>query len=761
VSTVFACLEWVWHALTVNGVAAEKVIAKTSNKPIMFFCLFIIFVSPLSAKRIFFSFSFLPTENVISKFTVYFRGSLRRLVTTKVSATQDQVLKTLQDLGLTRLDSQIYIYLSKKGLQKGAEISKGLKVQKQPLYRCLKHLQSRGIVTATLEHPAKFSAVSFDKVVDIFVKVKMAEAQRIQENKKELLAKWQELAIGESTDTSATFSVIEGRGNIYSKIMQMIKEAKTQLSTISTTRGLVRADQFGLFDTMNDNAPRVDFRVLTQISKQEVHAVQDLLKDMKKATVNIDVRTPELGLNLFPEMVIRDDEETIFFISPTDSTATEESDVCFWTDCKSLVQAMKTVYESIWVNSSGIQFRMAELETGKTLPKKKVFANSEEAFEKYNDLLYTAGKEVTILTSPPALMKLKKQDQLLLNWVAKHVDVRIMVPVTRSLLGAVQHLSKFCQIKHVPIGCLGTTIVDGKELFQFDWPSSDYAAIQDSHYFNSAFYSNDCEYVEKTSKMLDDLWENAQDPHIIISESSQSVDNSEILAENNPFRKMIGLQVIDIKPLTETEILSEIIEGRKLGVTNPEKEPHKIYATAGSAIIHPPSFLNLPEIMIEVAQVESQSSLGPTDLISVYQWLNTGKDVGYALVAMVYTTAKPHAAAKQLYKDTLAGDNIQLVSEDELQIRVHGNIMFVGWTVPIPLWPRNLVLPPACLTLEGYGKVHPLGFTLLSVYGAKSIIKQNVFDAFVTFMHPNSTYSGAGTDGFFARDYILTLQPPS
>jgi HTH-type transcriptional regulator, sugar sensing transcriptional regulator len=684
-------------------------------------------------------------------------------VTTKVSATQDQVLKTLQDLGLTRLDSQIYIYLSKKGSQKGAEISKGLKVQKQPLYRCLKHLQSRGIVTATLEHPAKFSAVSFDKVVDIFVKVKMAEAQRIQENKKDLLAKWQALAIGENTDTSAKFSVIEGRGNIYSKIMQMIKETKTQLSTISTIRGLIRADQFGLFDTVNNNARQIDFRVLTQISKQEVHPLHELLKNTKKAKVHIDVRTPELGLNLFPEMVIRDDKETVFFISPTEATATEEIDICFWTDCKSLVQAMKTVYENIWANSSDIQFRVAELEMGKDFRKKKVF-NTEEAFKKYVDLLRSATKEVTILTSPQALMNLAKQEQLLLNWVAKHVDVRIMVPVTRSVINDVQQLSKFCQVKHVPIGCLGTTIVDGKELFQFDWPSYNDVEIQSSHYLENAFYSNNWEYVEKTAKMLDDMWKNAQIPHTINSESSQSVDNSEILAENNPFRKMIGLEVIDIKPLTEEEILSEIIEGRKLGVINPEKDPHKIYATAGSAIIHPPSFLNLPEIMIEVAQVESQSSLGPADLISVYQWLNTGKDAGYALVAMLYTTAKPHAAAKQLYKDTLACDNIQLVSEDELQIRVHGNIMFVGWTVPIRLWPRTLVLPPACLTLEGYGKVHPIGFTFsarsATVYSAKSKIKQNLFDAFVTFMHPNSKYSGAGTDGFFARDYILTLQPP-
>jgi predicted transcriptional regulator len=44
--------------------------------------------------------------------------------------SQEQVLKTLVGLGLTRLDSQVYIYLAKRGSQKGQDLSKGLKVQK-------------------------------------------------------------------------------------------------------------------------------------------------------------------------------------------------------------------------------------------------------------------------------------------------------------------------------------------------------------------------------------------------------------------------------------------------------------------------------------------------------------------------------------------------------------------------------------------------------------------------------------------------------
>ena len=49
--------------------------------------------------------------------------------------------------------------------------------------------------------------------------------------------------------------------------------------------------------------------------------------------------------------------------------------------------------------------------------------------------------------------------------------------------------------------------------------------------------------------------------------------------------------------------------------------------------------------------------------------------------------------------------NCRLVKKDEIQIRVYGNSLFCGWAVPIQLYPFKYVLPPACLLVEGYGKV--------------------------------------------------------
>jgi sugar-specific transcriptional regulator TrmB len=679
------------------------------------------------------------------------------------SLSQDKVLKTLESLGLTQLDAQVYIFLGKRGPQKAVDIAKFLRMSKQTVYRAIKNLERKGIITATLEHPSRFSAVPFEKVLDLFVKAKTEEVHRIEQDKKGLLSDWQSIALVETGDQSPKFTVIEGRNFIYPRLKQMVEDTKSQLSIISTVPSLVRADQFGLLDAAFNHAAKTNtkFRFITELSAENFRAMKTLLEGMPKE-LGFEGRTPELGLGLISRMLIRDDAEVAFFVSQeSDKTEIASDDLCLWTNSYAIINSFKALFEELWHNSTDIQNKITEIETGKPLPKTYLFTSAETANKKYNDMIRSASKEVTILTSSQGLIDIAKQDQLLAEWARKQTTVRIMAPITRDNLSDARQLLQCCRIKHVPIGYMETTTVDGTDLFQFKNPPFG-TKQQGLQCFEKAFYSNDPEYVEKTKKMLDDIWRNAQDPPAMTFESPNEPNSydSDILAENYPTRKRIGLKVVDIKPLAEKEVIAKIIHGKKIHVKNAEKDTHKIYSTAGSAIIHPPNYFNLPDLMLEMAQIESQSSLGAANVLTVYQWLNTPIGIGYAPVAYVLTNAKAFQASKRLYKDTPAGGNVHLVKEDELQIRVHGNTMFAGWTFPIPLLPRKCVLPPAYLTLEGYGKVHSVGYTMLTYYGAKSTVEKNYFDAFVTFMHPRSKYSGPGTDGFFCRDFIVTLQPP-
>ena len=271
--------------------------------------------------------------------------------------SHERVHKTLVSLGLTRQDSELYLYLSKTGLQRGRDLTSGLKLTKQQLYRSLKSLQSKGIVNATLENPARFSAVPIGKVLDSFVKAKIEETRRLQHEKEEILSTWDSVAIDENSHVPAKFNVIEGRSSIYPKIQQMIQEASNRISAVASLAALIQANQFGLFDAENTPLkPRVEFRFLTGVSQQNQDQMKTFFLQMTNARTNFGGRTPSSGLAPFPRMVIKDEDEIIFFITPkTNTSMVEQTDVCLWTNCKPLVQAFAGVFEDLWRNATNIE----------------------------------------------------------------------------------------------------------------------------------------------------------------------------------------------------------------------------------------------------------------------------------------------------------------------------------------------------------------------------------------------------------------------
>lgn len=230
------------------------------------------------------------------------------------------------------------------------------------------------------------------------------------------------------------------------------------------------------------------------------------------------------------------------------------------------------------------------------------------------------------------------------------------------------------------------------------------------------------------------------------------------------YRLRDNITVVDVKPpgaVTEKGVLNRIINAKRIIAENPAKDVSRRYASMGVAVIHPPDSFGLPDLMIEAVHVDKQSSFGPGDYMVVFLWLETPKGWAYVPVAVAGEPLNAEELMRRAYEGSPAGKNIQRVKKDEIEIRVHSNILFAGWTVPVQLYPEQYILPPACLLIEGYGDVKTRAYSILAPSGFRHSVETNYFDAFVTFIHPSSKYSGPGTDGVFYRDHIVTNYPPS
>lgn len=685
---------------------------------------------------------------------------------------EEKIEEVLRDFGVTAKEAEIYIFLAKHGALKGGEISKRTKTHKALVYRILSSLQGKGLVTATLEVPARFAAVNFEAIIDLRIKSKQEEARQLEDARKDLLSYWKGISQSVTEQALEKFAVIEGSHKIYPKISQMIKETRNQLSTVSTVPGFLRAERFGLFDAIMAHSMRkeIRFRFLTDLSSQNLDAVKNLLKKVPKTKFNLKGRNPKLGLQLAPRMVIRDNEEIIIFITPRpDASATEQDEACLWTNSKELIRAFTTVFDDLWRDSMDIEKRILELETGKAAPKTCVLNDATIARKTYEETIDSAKQEILMLTSARGLIEQLENIASVREWASKGVSVRIMAPITSENLEAALKLSEYCAVRHASASYLATTVIDGQHLFQFKTSLPNRGNLEAVPHFEDTFYTSDREYVEKTRTLLNNIWINAPTPSKVTLE--EILGSKPVVHSNTPIDAVIKIirkeqwygtvdVTVDKKPLgTEEELLNKVAEY--------EKDPSRTvaYGSTGQVIVRPPTNFGCPNMMIDCWHVErgTFNSFGESNTMIVSLWLNTPKGYTFVPVAVVETTADSRIMDfyRAFFAGIPAGKNVIHVTDKELQVWRQGDGLFAGWTIQIPLDPLPRYLPPSCLLFERIGEARTQKYTIpLMPSGYSGTCEYTGFDAFVTFISPTWKYAGPATEAVFGMNVILTSIAP-
>ena len=100
----------------------------------------------------------------------------------------ERIIEALVGLGLSQTDAEVYVHLAIKGPETARKISDSLSINRRQIYRSLKNLQNKGIALINSEIPSEFSALPFERVVDILLKMKHTQAKSLEESKAELIS---------------------------------------------------------------------------------------------------------------------------------------------------------------------------------------------------------------------------------------------------------------------------------------------------------------------------------------------------------------------------------------------------------------------------------------------------------------------------------------------------------------------------------------------------------------------------------------------
>src|SRR5713226_3867024 len=252
----------------------------------------------------------------------------------------DKLREDLSKFGLTANQAKVYIFLGKYGSKTAPEVCKALKLPRTETYHLLTTLQNKGIVSATFQHPIRFSALPLEKAVWVLVNTEKERVNALERQEKSILELWN--TIPEFTTTTESkenkFQMLQGTNQVNSKIREMINSTESEFIVLGSEKDYLKFYHSDFFEPISKS--KIEYKFHTSSSDKSIYIFDEIDRNKVKK-IPKDVRE-----NLC--FLLKDDEEVVFFIK----NASQTSEVtAIWTDSESMIYSMKILFESLWSKS--------------------------------------------------------------------------------------------------------------------------------------------------------------------------------------------------------------------------------------------------------------------------------------------------------------------------------------------------------------------------------------------------------------------------
>ncbi len=257
------------------------------------------------------------------------------------SKSLDKIKLRLAEFGLTQNECKVFIFLGKYGPKTGGEVHKALNIPRTHTYKLLNHLQSKGILTASFDHPIKYSSLSVDNAIDTLVNLKLRHVKTLQMQKNEIVDLWNCLpSIHNHDNTSGEkFQILKGSYSVMNNINDFITNAKEKLQIFGPEKFFMRLYHLDSLDVLENSAAKVE--ILTSCTENSMF-VFDKIHHAKIRKIS-----PEIQDNLC--FVVKDDTELITFLKNDVSIPHEMTAIR--TDSLTMIYTMSLLFNQIWARS--------------------------------------------------------------------------------------------------------------------------------------------------------------------------------------------------------------------------------------------------------------------------------------------------------------------------------------------------------------------------------------------------------------------------
>jgi len=250
-----------------------------------------------------------------------------------------KINESLIHYGLTPNQSKVYLYLTKTGEKTASGISKNLNIPRTESYHLLNSLEQKGIIFSIFGKPTKFNSVPIDDALTIIIDNEKNRILDLELKKEKILTLWNTIPkhVDDSENLDGNkFQILQGRNSILVKIERMVKTPEKEVMVLGSDTNFIKFYHTEFVNLLKKT--KADLQVLTTYSKKGQFALDGIpLNNIKKLD--------ESNRHNF-SFIIKDDSEVVFFINSGSSEL-----MAIWTDSKSFVSTLKSLFKLIWRKS--------------------------------------------------------------------------------------------------------------------------------------------------------------------------------------------------------------------------------------------------------------------------------------------------------------------------------------------------------------------------------------------------------------------------
>ena len=107
-------------------------------------------------------------------------------------------MEVLRELGFSRIEAEVYIFLCKEGTKSHKELAQVLMMTERQIRQSMKSLESKKVIV--LNSDPLLSVVVFEELLSNYIKKEMRIADEIGKNKEELMEYWEKVLESKDCD---------------------------------------------------------------------------------------------------------------------------------------------------------------------------------------------------------------------------------------------------------------------------------------------------------------------------------------------------------------------------------------------------------------------------------------------------------------------------------------------------------------------------------------------------------------------------------